>query len=318
MIDNPNIQVQIRTRPRGSYSVITQVAVEFKANFELFRFKSNSGAYSGYTTTNGLTARSVEEVTRVSGSDGHLITINEHNSIKIVGGTRAITLTVQGSGGYMFGSVGMCGNWNNGSVRFQDGSVYETSGFGADNAFALALNWRLPFGGVPNHMTPSSAGSVCDGSDQCGPGHAFPCGDLHDGDGDEDRVLSLQAKANCKEQSCANIEDWIHREACEVDIALTGDTSWACEHINADPILYANPKDFVRRPEDKIKNCPNNCDEMNREWCKYSCNGSFKPRVCDSLRSSILQGCTAFPICQGFKCPLVIVEDRFEKIVRVP
>lgn len=239
-IDNCNLQVQFSTRPRGRYSVITEVGVLFKASGETFTYKLKKGTNhrAGFIVDNKLTAASQVRVRRFR--RGYQININAKNLIRISPNNWGIVLQIRGGGGYMFGSVGMCGSWNYGEARFKDNSIFDTSGGyrgTRDSSIALALDWQVP---VASSILTDPSG-VCDASSQCGKGKAFTC------DGDEDTGPIVP---DCKETNCDKVEPAERKEACENDIETTGDTSWACKYIDENPlpIITPAPNQFVPAP----------------------------------------------------------------------
>ncbi len=235
-IDNGNLQVQIRTRPRGHYSTIVEVVALFKLSGETFVYKMNHKSKGGgYTAVNKLTSNSVSSVTPTGG--GYMININSKNLIRVSGGGIGITLEVRGGGGYMFDSVGMCGSWNKGYARFKNGKIFNTSGGYSGtrgSSISLAKDWQVPV--ASSALTNPS--DICDASAQCGPGKTFACDDV-----------GGQAAAivpGCTEVNCNKVTPILFRYACEDDVALTGDTSYACKYLqeNPLPIYYPKPGEF--------------------------------------------------------------------------
>jgi hypothetical protein len=69
-------------------------------------------------------------------------------------------------------------------------------------------------------------------------------------DVDNNRRLT-NIDTDCSETDCSNISVPLLKEACEQDIALTNDTSWACEPSKVNPIIVEpGPNDFVLHPSD--------------------------------------------------------------------
>ena len=252
-IDNSILQVQIRTRPRGSYSTITEVAVKFKVTGETFNFRLTPGG--NYITSNLLSAASVQSVNPVSPA-GHKIQIDANNFIKITGYTYGVSFEVEGSGSIFVGSVGMCGSWDYGHARFMDGTIFDTSGGYSGTAatsIALAQDWQVPF--ATSLMV--SPDARCDGSSSCGPTAVFTsCADVRR------RTRLIEG---CTENDCHKISHVLLREACKIDIENTGDTSWACEGSKVHPskILDSNPEDFLERPpKDFLERLPKDFEMM--------------------------------------------------------
>jgi len=230
-IDNDNIQVLIRTEEISRFSTITAVGIFFKITDETFYYYYDSDSRR-YVTENNLSPASVQSFAN------NKITINDANVINLRSDTYGVTLEVLGSGGYMFGSVGMCGSWNNGHARYRNGDIFDTTGgFGPQTynySYGLAQDWKAT---IPHHQ--DSEMSLPLGSGTCV---------------DQDfsyRGLRTPSKINavhagCQEKTCDKIQSKLFRKACEADIAITGDMSWACADIlmNHEAILEASPSDF--------------------------------------------------------------------------
>jgi len=250
-IDNDNIQVQIRTKrnmsaltPGGAFSALSEVGVYFKATGETFNYYYDART-NRYITLNKLSTASVKSVVH------NKIIINDTNTISFSGHySRGVTLEVLGSGGYMFGSVGMCGSWNNGHARFSNGDIFDTSGgFGQGTyrkSFALAEDWIVST--IPGLMS-MNPGRKTDLL-------TFNSLTLYDQCFDpyySSRRLRARPStpkepihAGCQETNCDKIESVLFRKACEADIAITADTSWACADMSVDhePILEASSSEF--------------------------------------------------------------------------
>lgn len=237
-IDNDNIQVQIRTEEQHArFSIITAVGIIFKTTDETFYYYYDDEASCFVTENNLKVGGSVKSVAY------NKIIINDRNFIKLTGGHsyEGISLEVLGSGGYMFGSVGMCGSWNNGHARYRNGDIFDTSGgFGPQtyrSSYSLAKDWKVSQMILMDPTKESNLLSL--GTGICEDSHFSYRGlrtpsmikAVHDG---------------CEEMTCDKIESTLFRKACEADIAITGDTSWACADILVDhePILEVRPGDF--------------------------------------------------------------------------
>ncbi len=245
-IDNCNIQVQIRTKPLEDWSTVTEVVVLFKASGETFRYSMNEPAGTGYTAENGLTdASGIQSVTQYG--INYVIVIDAHNYIVMRGaGPYGINLEVKGSGAYMYGSVGMCGSWDHGDARFKDDAIFDTSGGykGTEcKSLDLAKDWQVPL----DSSLLTDPSDTCDPNPSCGgvptappvpsPGPAYP---------------------DCKETNCDKVTPDERKDACEKDIATTGDTSWACKYIDETsmPVITPSPNQFVPAPSDLLTDAP--------------------------------------------------------------
>ncbi len=238
-IDNFNMQVQFRTRPRGRYSIITEVGILFKATKETFIYKIMPNG--SFVSSNKLTDASA---TVKSQKNGFRININPKNFILLTKVNKAlgIRMQIRGGGAYMFGSQGTCGSWNDYgnravSARYKDGTVYKTRGnywTDRNNAFPMIKSWMVPI----ESSILTNPSNICDASNKCGPGQAFQCNDV----GQSGPVVP-----GCKEKNCNRVQPKAIREECEEDVKLTGDATFACKYLEDEflPIYYpkcVNPK----------------------------------------------------------------------------
>jgi hypothetical protein len=288
-IDNCHLQVQIRTRPLLGYSTITEVVILFKATDETFTYKMNFPAGSGYTSSNDLTAASVSSLDPVG--NGYKLVINESNHIVVKGGgVWGIIFEVQGGGGYMHGSVGMCGSWDHGYARFKDDTKFDTSGGyrgTRDKSIALAKDWQVPL--ESSLLTDPS--DICDSSSSCGEGSAFECIDPPDPPGPG------PAFPDCEETNCDKVTPAERREACEEDIATTGDTSWACKYIEESsmPVITPSPNQFIPAPTDSSGSsaptpAPTNCESPDTAMTSCGCSAKSCITKCGGTQTEEVAG----------------------------
>ncbi len=169
-----------------------------------------------------------------------------------------LSVQVQGGGTLFGGSEGMFGSWDYGGARFRNGTLYDTTvGYAATalTSFEMAYDWRVPLA----DSLMFAPDDTCDPGNQCGPTEAFACDDvrrvmLEDGNilkkNPAKRLLSVE----CNNTSCDAIDIDFLREACETDVAITGDTAWACEPSKVEPlIVFPGPNDFIPHPTDPIE-----------------------------------------------------------------
>eukprot|EP00804_Cyclotella_cryptica_P008054 CCRYP_004558-RC/>CCRYP_004558-RC protein AED:0.04 eAED:0.04 QI:1123/1/1/1/1/0.8/5/276/517 len=227
-IDNPVLEVQIRTRPRNWYSTITQVAIRIKATNEVFRVKSD-GQYEN-TIGNSALSTATHSASIYDWYAEHTISLAGTNPASFITiyvySTYGISMQAYGCSAYFAGSEGMCGSWDRGEAFLKDGSRFKITGdyeYDKSRSIALARSWQVP---ISNSLLwdPSD---VCDPSSNCGEGEVFAC--------EADRRY-LQANAGCT-RSCADITIQQFREQCEKDVALTGDETWACGASYVSPVI---------------------------------------------------------------------------------
>ncbi len=270
-IDNCNIQVQTQTRPlTAGWSTVTEIAVLFKATGETFSYKFVPP--KGYKATNKLTNASVSSVVPLK--NGYQVNINDSNFIKVTGGgPYGIILEIQGGGGYMHGSVGMCGSWDNGFARYKDGTIFDTStGFQGtrDKSGPLALDWQAPI----DSSLLTDPSDICVADPSCGKGEIFDCIDGEDPIG--------PAVPGCEETNCDKVKPAERKEACENDIEITGDPTWACKYIDEDsvPIISPAPNQFVPTPTASPVPTPDLCDSNKPAQNDHPCGTDSCQHTC--------------------------------------
>lgn len=243
-VTNDFLEVQIRTRARGTFSIITQAVIWFKKTNQIFHLSSDTGV-----VTNDISTDPSAEL-EYNYSDGrfHYINFNHvpadvDSYIRLYDrSSYGIDLSIRGYGEYFCGSKGMMGNWDEGGVLFPNGTKFDTTGGLAgtrSRSFPLAKEWSIPLS--TNRLTnPTDA---CEATASCGPDKPFPCNAVRR----RDRELGRALESNCTTTDCTFIENAILREACEEDLILSdGDTSWTCHPAYTDPMLEdSDPCDFL-------------------------------------------------------------------------
>ena len=237
-IKNDIIEVQIATRPRSSYSTITQVTVLMKQTLESFKIATGGAPPTANTIVTGATYSNTGNV--------HTIDFSGVPSfIKITDWGNGLSLQVVGHGTIFSNSEGMCGSWDLGGVRKADGTVYSTAGGWAATAltsFSLAQSWMiLPPANQLLIPALDMGNPICDASKFCDGPNAFAC----------NAVRKLQDEDEECKKECNTIEDETFADACELDIINTGSNSWACQPSYLEPVLEkSSPCDF-NKPDDR-------------------------------------------------------------------
>ena len=228
---------------------MTEVGLKIKSSPNE-KFNLRLHANGTYTATNSLA-----NLWTVLGVGGPLnpslggtwnIQIDHDSSIKFHGWTGGISVQVIGKGDIFSGSEGMFGSWDYGGVRFKDGTLFDTTlGYASPGAIALAQDWQVT---VDSLMFAPSA--VCDASPSCGPTEAFQCTDVRRAlEVSDSRDGSRRLDSSCGKTDCNHISVDFLKEACEKDIDLTGDISFACEPSKLIPLIVEpGPNDFVPHP----------------------------------------------------------------------
>jgi len=277
---NEELEIQIATRPRNFYSTITQITVVWKLAPITEYFKISMGGTFGVPTVNTITTDATVSNT------GNTWTITHANSasfIRITEASYGLTLQIQGQGTLFSDSVGMCGDWNDGDVRFSNSTLYDTSGgFAGTRAtsFELAQDWKIPL--ASNELDQPTA--TCDADSTCGPNSAFDCSAV--------RKLLKEVNPNC-DSTCANLSTKDSQLACEQDVALTGDGSWACQKSYQEPLLsYQLFCDYCNK---RLESCLEESSLLNEVLECLADNGVAIPYEIESVEDLTNQCCT----CKG-------------------
>lgn len=139
-----------------------------------------------------------------------------------------IRMTASGCSTLFGGSLGMCGSFDEGGVKFQNGERFELFRDWQEmlnDAPNLAKSWQVT--GEANILPDPSP--ICDASPSCGePGDVFDCVSA--------KRRHLQVNPGCT-RTCADINIPQFRQQCEKDIEITGDVTWACEPAYINPII---------------------------------------------------------------------------------
>ena len=292
-IKNDIIEVQIATRPRNGYSTITQISVMMLQTNEHFKLKLGQALQPGDNTI--LTGASVATT-----SNSHQINFNGVPSfIRINVMSYGLSLQVQGHGSIFSGSNGMCGNWNNGGVQQSNGTPYSAmtgpftyAGMLATQAtsFPLAQSWQLPAGG--NDLLVPSA--ICDASKFCGVANAFPCTAIRRLQDSASAAAAVPEVANpgCS-KTCADIVDFGSRVACETDVQLTNDASWACQESYNTPVIIESDQCTFEKIDDAT------CDRDGEDTC-----GQLGGSCIVDCEENVLNGYVCLPgICSSNVVP---------------
>jgi len=226
---NDELEILIATRPRGSYSTITQITVVWKIPAITEYFKISMGGAIGVPTVNTI---ATDATATNTGSTWTITHTNSPSFIRITEATYGFSLQIQGHGTLFSNSVGMCGDWNFGGVRFSNGALYDTSGGYAGTAatsFPLAQDWKIPF--TSNELDFPT--TTCDADSTCGPTSAFACSAV--------RKLQKEKVPEVVNPGCDSTCETLSMEtsqlACLQDVALTNDKTWACQKSYEDPLL---------------------------------------------------------------------------------
>jgi len=296
-IDNNILQLQIRTRPRGGYSTITEVGLIMKQTGEIFHARATG---SSAIVENNITLASGASYS--SASYYHKIDFTVDNSfIKVNAMSSGLSVQVQGQGSTFTDSEGMFGSWNYGGARFLNGTVFDLSGGYWDvrgRSIELAESWKVP--SADSLM--DSPSDVCLPSPECIDDDAtFECEENESGDENESdenenrrlgdgRKLQREVYPDCT-RTCDDITVPLLREICERDKEITGDPTWACEPNYVDPVFVESNECEFEKLDDEM--CYKSGDECQRlgGFCKINCESTDDhvclPGLCSKERSPL-------------------------------
>jgi len=235
-IDNPQLQLQIRTRPRNGWSTVTEVALLMKNSGEFFRYSVNPGPGGFPDLTNTITSAN-SNADCVTISRGHQINFLQDPGarIRITDYFGNINVQIVGTGLTFTDSEGMFGSWNYGGVRFRNGLPYDTSGGWAvtrTTSIALAQDWKIPI--ADNLM--SNPSNICEYEPNCA-NSQFGCSST------TRKLESVDCDKTCDD--IGSDPTGLAKSACEEDLAITGGNFFACQPAYQDPlIMLADPSDF--------------------------------------------------------------------------
>lgn len=239
----------MKTRGRGYYSTITEVALKMKASGEFLTVDGTNVVNSITTASLGAVVTQTSNYVKIN-----FPTLAGDSYIKINLNSYGISIQVYGIGYIFGGSEGMLGSWDNGGVNFQNGTAFDLSGGYADvkaRSFELAESWAVPLGA--NNYLPNP-------SDTCVPESVCLAGDT---DCDTTRRLEVKDVVPGCNKSCFEtpLKDMcftdlalsINETPCKDSFALdsleifqcyealqskTGvDTTWACQETYINPVI---------------------------------------------------------------------------------
>lgn len=242
-IDNPYLQVQIRTRPGKNppaWSGVVQVGLKWKATDTiLFLFDgSDRMVINNLASHTKEVQYSVAENTRLPGRMVHkfqFLGFPTDNFIRVEELPYGLhNIDVKGFGRTFGGSSGFVGAWDRWSqeprVLLRDGTL--TGGY---DTTSIAISWRVR----NNESFLNNPSDVCVSESPCGPGQEIEC--VEDNDFDRGRSLQLD---ECGD-SCDKILDPLLRLFCKEDVKITGYTFWACQNAYVEPIVNESIREFL-------------------------------------------------------------------------
>lgn len=153
-----------------------------------------------------------------------------------IGSQSDINIQVKGKRKTFKYSEGMMGSYSYGGVRFPDGSPFDTSGGYAGTihrSLPLARAWKVK----PSQSELTNPSTRCEYS---GVRRARSLGEIFEIESDNTTstiMTTTDNKPTTCTRSCDDITNPPLKEACEADLDLTKDSSWACQDTYVAPII---------------------------------------------------------------------------------
>jgi len=302
LIDNDILQLQVRTRPSSSFSIISQVALKLKnPDRTVFQFQRGEDLdmnplifFDGFKKIDY--EKIYEEVFYAQYNNTYFRSDFATHAFRFKneGKDEYIKVTETWHGGFgvnvkggvnMYsGSEGMCGNWNGGMKNREDSETITVTDSTSINA---ARSWqvRVKESILIEPSTYCEAYTKpCD--HESFPDATFNCYDesrrmLQNNQGNS--TVTPMSDLKCADLSCAAIPDPTMRAFCQSDVRISGDPRWACQIdyllsdvVIPDPCLFDVEQDkskFLRGRKDgstKIRTCG---------WLKKR-KDKFRSRLC--------------------------------------
>lgn len=164
-----------------------------------------------------------------------------------------LSIQVKGKGNILYGSEGMVCSWNHGGARFSNGIILTQL---AMLPLLLDLLSSLRTGRYLSQQVYWIILMIR--ATTCGPEEVFYCNDVRRrtfeiNDSSDVGKRWLIIDPTCDEgMTYDDMEPQLVKEACEQNVALTGDSSWACKPSKVYPIIEVpGPNDFIPHPIDE-------------------------------------------------------------------
>lgn len=226
MIQNSNLELQVRTAPQGGYSSITNAALKYLGETAEIRDNNTKVGLLNLTSTAGTYGETIYELSMPLGQ-----------FVRIAHWSYGLSVQVQGNGAYFAGSKGMCGSWNSGGVKDRNDNDFPVP----TNTTKWALEWQVANVAESLFQTHNN---TCTGPENCGskfpedPDDQFPCKDRNAA-ADPGRMLE---EFDC-DKTCNDIDDAYPelKLNCVYDVTVTGKSSFACNPSYTSPVIIRQP-----------------------------------------------------------------------------
>ena len=289
----------MKTRGRGYYSTITEVALKMKASNETLTVDGTTVVDNITPVSLGASVSQISNYVKIS-----FPTPVGESYIKIFMNSYGMSIQVYGIGYIFGGSEGMLGSWDNGGVNFQNGTAFDLTGGYADvkaRSFELAQDWSVPSGDnhLPNPSSICVPESVCQSDDtDCGtrrlgeevvPGCEKSCfTSLEKDKCFTDLALSIPKTPCSEEFQQGSLEIFECYEALESDPGV--DKTWACQDTYVDPVIVPETLANFRPQVSEMCMADNDICGRIGGYCAPDCvDGPFTvcvPGLCSSSKSA--------------------------------
>lgn len=234
-IKNSLLELQVRTRGRGTWSTVVEVALLWLPTGEYFQADgegTTNGKIGQYTTT--FTSSSPVDVQDISSYyNTYKLDFKDDSSssyIKITFYGEHISVEVVGTGNVFCGSEGMLGSWKYGGAKYSNGADYvPINDWYATRATSInyALDWKVAM----SDSRMNNPSDICIQESTCGTGNFPPCS-------------KMRSEPSCN-STCNDLTDEKTKSECIADNELMGEEN---------NIFACNPA--AKNPEQ----CENECD----------------------------------------------------------
>ena len=243
--ETSQLQLQVRTRPGGGWSGVVQVGLKWLPTGEtifLFdgsaRLVTNNVDKPQYSAILNYESRPKESSSSYAGDQIHYFYFlggpdDKENYMKIEEWKYGLyNIEIKGHGSTFAGSKGSLGAWSrydeNYKFILRDNTVY----FGT-SIFDVIYSWRVLDNGESILNDPST---ICTSSSECYPTYSnatLPC--VYNNVYRDRKVRGLQTSCD---KTCDDLTTPLEKKMCQLDVALSGETDWACQATYTDPIIY--------------------------------------------------------------------------------
>ena len=260
-IDNPLLQLQLRTRPGrndNKWSGVVQVAALWKeTNNILFRFREGGG-FDRIEIDSTNVHGDVVTYTKEKNNDYPRGNFQVH-TFQFAGTSGANFIRVEeiplglyniqvlGFGSTFSRSAGLIGSWDRWDKRPRILLREENKLYDGFNAVKVAKSWRVRIEDGESLL--ASPSDVCEETFDCGIGKDIPCVEDLVGFRGDSRGDSRTIEVEECNKTCDDISNPHMRQLCQENVRKTGYTFWACQNAYDETVIT----------ESQPPACPSDC-----------------------------------------------------------